>query len=128
MNAFGLLKISRYFRAQSLIVQSRLRKDQKSTASCGYYFVLLLIYLHMVGCLFFFFCLQTYNVSSTKIGILEGLNLHDYNSQYIDEIGMAKQNVISKGHWHAGNDETTPANLATVHAWVPAFDNYDGTE
>jgi len=57
LNALGLLKLSRYFRAQNLIVQSRLRKDQKAKASCCYYFFLLLIYLHMMGCLFFLTCL-----------------------------------------------------------------------
>ena len=47
----------------------------KAQASCGYYFVLLLIYLHMMGCLFFFTCLVTYRESSYKLSELEGLGL-----------------------------------------------------
>ena len=36
--------------------------------------MLLLIYLHMMGCLFFF-CLKTYEVSSTRIDIIDELGL-----------------------------------------------------
>ena len=75
LNIFGLFKLSRYFRARGLIVESRLDKDTKAKASCGFYFVLLLIYLHMVGSLFFFFCLTTYEYSSTRLGIIDELGL-----------------------------------------------------
>ena len=75
LSMLGLLKRSRYFRAQNLIIQSRLQKDSKARANCGFYFVLLLIYLHMLGCLFFFFCLQTYEHSSTRLGIIEELGI-----------------------------------------------------
>lgn len=57
LNILGLLKLSRFLRAQDLIVESRMQKDAKAQFSCCFYFVLLLIYLHMIGCLFFFFCL-----------------------------------------------------------------------
>ena len=80
LSMLGLLKLSRYFRAHTLIVQSRLQKYQKAWASFGYYFVLLLIYLHMLGCLFFFFCLQTYEVSSTRLGILSGMGMYSTNA------------------------------------------------
>ena len=73
LNALGLLKLARYFRAQDLIVQSRLRKDVKAEASCLYYFVLLVIYLHVMGCLFFLACLTTYKVSTFKIGYMQEL-------------------------------------------------------
>ena len=60
LNVFGLLKLSRYFRANGLIIESRLTKETKSKASCCFYFCLMIIYLHMVGSLFFYFCLTTY--------------------------------------------------------------------
>lgn len=76
LNILGLLKLSRYFRAQSLIVESRLQKEQKSLASCGFYFILMLIYLHMIGCMFFFFCLGTYEKSNFRLSIADELGLH----------------------------------------------------
>ena len=60
LHSFGLLKLSRYFRANGLIIESRLTKETKSKASCCFYFCLMIIYLHMVGCQFFYFCLTTY--------------------------------------------------------------------
>jgi len=125
LNILGLLKLSRYFRASTLIVQSRLQKDQKAKMSCGFFFVLLLIYLHMIGCMFFFFCLSTYEVSSTRLGILEGMGArlpnidgsYNYPISWIEEVAI----IAEDGYKARGND-------ALVYAWVPAFDNYDGTE
>ena len=37
--------------------------------------MLLLIYLHMIGSLFFFVCLSTYKESSTRIQILDELGM-----------------------------------------------------
>lgn len=42
--------------------------------------MLLLIYLHMIGCLFFFFCLQTYEISSTRLGIIDELGLRQIDA------------------------------------------------
>ena len=59
-------------------------------SSCGFYFILLLIYLHMMGCLFFFACLKTYGRSSKRIGVLDelgmredidGITVYNYNSE-----------------------------------------------
>ena len=79
---FGLLKLSRYFRANGLIIESRLTKETKSKASCCFYFCLMIIYLHMVGSLFFYFCLTTYEKSSTRLDI-------------IDELGLRKLDAIT---------------------------------
>ena len=82
LNTFGLLKLSRYFRANGLIIESRLAKETKSKASCCFYFCLMIIYLHMVGSLFFYSCLITYVKSSTRLDI-------------IDELGLRKLDTIS---------------------------------
>lgn len=52
-----------------------MRSDTKASANCVYYFVLLLIYLHVMGCLFFFACLTTYNISTMKVDMLNELNI-----------------------------------------------------
>lgn len=125
LNILGLLKLARFLRAQSLIVESRMQKDEKAQFSCCFYFVLLLIYLHMIGCLFFFFCLQTYEVSSTRLGIIDDLGLRslgangsiNYEFSWVEEISKkAEAAILVKG------------NGASLDAWVPAYDNYDGTE
>ena len=130
LNMLGLLKLSRYFRAQSLIIQSRLQKDQKAQANCGFYFVLLLIYLHMIGCLFFFFCLQTYETSSTRVGILEELGLRQVDAstslatypfpEFEDKYETAAKAVTERAE--------EMGRGSTILAWVPAYDNYDGSE
>ena len=56
-NLLGLLKTLRFLRAQDLIRQSRLKKSEKASMSCGYFFILLLIYLHIMACIFFTICL-----------------------------------------------------------------------
>jgi len=91
-------------------------KDQKSMASCGFYFILLLIYLHMVGCLYFFFCLQTYEKSTAKLDMLDQLQLRDFRPYYEEEYRSAKEAIALKGEG------------ATVHAWMSPVDNYDGKE
>ena len=132
LNALGLLKLARYFRAQDLIVQSRLRKDVKAEASCLYYFVLLVIYLHVMGCLFFLACLTTYNVSTFKLTYMEELALVEKNEtdgklyglngeeDFIAQWNQATEAVKAKQEW----DDYNPQ----IFAWVPAYDNYDGTE
>lgn len=75
LSILGLLKISRYFRAQGLIVESRLKTDRKAGMSCCFYFVLLIIYLHMMGCLFFLFCLTTYEASSFRLDVIDSIGL-----------------------------------------------------
>ena len=42
--------------------------------------MLLLIYLHMIGCLFFFFCLQTYEASSTRLSVIDELGLRQIDA------------------------------------------------
>lgn len=125
LSTLGLLKISRYFRAQGLIVESRLKTNRKAGMSCCFYFVLLIIYLHMMGCLFFLFCLTTYEGSSFRMDVIDSIGLRvaqDDGSvtypypEYEPFYTAAEEAVAKKG------------SQAYVHAWVPAFDNYDGAE
>lgn len=74
-NLLGLLKTLRFLRAQDLIRQSRLKKSEKASMSCGYFFILLLIYLHIMACIFFTICLQTYKESTDRLAILEDMEL-----------------------------------------------------
>ena len=133
LNILGLLKLSRYFRAESLIVESRMRTDSKAQSTACFYFVLLLIYLHMMGCLFFFFCLKTYEISTTRLGILGDLGLVPVPNQdfvipyikdfYTEAVAKIDEAVVAKDLPDFGSSSS-----ATILAWVPPYDNYDGTE
>ena len=84
------------------------------------------IYLHMVGSLFFYFCLTTYEKSSTRLDIIDELGLRKldtiseeyvYTFDYIEPLAeKAQAEVSSKGP------------NAQIFAWVPAYDNFDGSE
>ena len=74
-NLLGLLKTLRFLRAQDLIRQSRLKKSSKASMSCGYFFILLIIYLHIMACLFFTVCLSTYKSSTDRLKILDEMQL-----------------------------------------------------
>ena len=74
-NVLGLLKTLRFLRAQDLIRQSRLKKSHKATMSCGYFFILLIIYLHIMACLFFTVCLWTYKESTDRLKTLDNMQL-----------------------------------------------------
>ena len=79
----------------------------------------------MMGCLFFLFCLATYESSTTRIGILDGLGMRQIDpndfekyiypyKDYADEYRTAEEAIVERG--------------PSVYAWVPAYDNYDGSE
>lgn len=125
LQMLGLLKLSRYFRAQGLIIESRLPKDSKAEMNCCFYFVLLLIYLHMVGCLFFFFCLKTYEVSSTRVGIIDDLGYRVVHSNGTEAYTFSWAQALYTKAIDAVNAK---GDDVSVDAWVPAFDNYDGSE
>jgi hypothetical protein len=50
-----------------------MEKHKKSYMITVFYFLLLIIYLHIAGCLFFFFSIMTYEGSSTRMTILTDL-------------------------------------------------------
>lgn len=101
-------------------------------ARCMYYFVLLLIYLNVMGCILFFVCQQTYSVSSFKLDYLEELKIVEHdpitgklealndNQSYIDEWNTAHDAIKSIQRY--------PEHTPFILAWVPEYDGYDGEE
>ena len=85
----------------------------------------------MAGCLFFFTCLQTYRSSSTRLGILDELGLRQIDNNtgrytypfaaFQDIADTAEKAVNAKA-------EKYGRGHSNILAWVPAYDNYDGSE
>lgn len=59
----GILKVNRVLRISTLITQSNMEKGPKIMMQMLYYYMLFIIYLHLVACLWFFFIEKTYNLS-----------------------------------------------------------------
>ena len=87
LNLLGLLKTLRFLRTQDLIRQSRMKKSEKALMSCGYFFFLLIIYLHVMGCLFFLVCLITYEGSTDRLDHLDELGFRYPCQQEEAQIG-----------------------------------------
>ena len=60
LNIIGIAKVNRVLRIQTLIQRSNMLKGSKILGEMGYYYLLFIIYLHVVACLWFFFIEQTY--------------------------------------------------------------------
>ena len=71
----GLFKMAKIMRIQKLNTTSSLHKDTKALISFFYYTLLLVIYLHLTGCLLFYFYLKTYEISTDYLSILADLNI-----------------------------------------------------
>ena len=56
----GILKVNRFLRVSTLITQSNMEKGPKIMMQMLYYYMLFIIYLHLVACLWFFFIESTY--------------------------------------------------------------------
>jgi len=63
LNMVGIMKVNRVLRISTLITQSNMEKGPKIMMQMLYYYMLFIIYLHLVACLWFFFCEQTYLLS-----------------------------------------------------------------
>lgn len=59
----GILKVNRVLRISTLITQSNMEKGPKILMQMLYYYMLFIIYLHLVACLWFFFIEKTYMTS-----------------------------------------------------------------
>lgn len=60
LNMIGILKVNRVLRISTLITQSNMEKGPKIMMQMLYYYMLFIIYLHVVACLWFFFIEKTY--------------------------------------------------------------------
>lgn len=133
-------------------MQSTIHQDYKSFVSFIYYSLLLVIYLHVSGCLLFYYYLATYEISTTKFGILEGLGIWSQadNGEYVYKIAdlvtenpsftdqtmidyykrvfMSKAELINVLEDHGQGIGSSGRQTNDYPAWVPAYDNYDGSE
>ena len=102
---FGIFKLNRLLRLLSIISGSNLEKGMKSGLSILFYFGLLLIYLHITGCLWFVFVYETYLISDERHAYLESIGRLD---KFVGE-----------------NEAGVPVGIS---AWIPPYDFYDGSE
>ena len=59
----GILKVNRVLRISTLVSQSNLDKGSKIAMMMLYYYMLFIIYLHLVGCMWFFVIERNYITS-----------------------------------------------------------------
>ena len=53
LNLIGILKVNRVLRIYSLINNSNMEKGPKIMLQIGYYYLLFMIYMHLVACVWF---------------------------------------------------------------------------
>ena len=146
----GLFKLAKILRIQKLNTTSALHKDTKALISFFYYTLFLVIYLHLTGCLLFYFYLKTYEVSTDYLSILSDLNFFTDNGDgtwnydvvesfmtnedsamgksYYIEYFKTKAELLAVKQFHDTDFGDTGYPLNSYVAWVPPFDNFDGTE
>jgi len=56
LNMVGIMKVNRVLRISTLITQSNMEKGPKIMMQMLYYYMLFIIYLHLIACMWFFFC------------------------------------------------------------------------
>ena len=94
----GILKLNRLLRLLGLISESNMEKGPKSGLTILYYFGILIIYLHITGCLWFVEIHKTYLISD------------DYHSYLV------------------GKGVTPEFEPIGITAWIPPYDFFDGSE
>jgi len=60
LNMVGILKVNRVLRISTIITQSNMEKGPKIMMQMLYYYMLFIIYLHIIACMWFLFCEKTY--------------------------------------------------------------------
>ena len=100
LQQLGILKLNRLWRMLRLISESNMEKGPKGMLTIVYYFGILLIYLHITGCLWFVQIHATYMIS-------------DERYEYL------------KNHGRESEFEGEPIG---VKAWAPPYDFFDGSE
>ncbi len=74
----GILKVNRVLRISTLITQSNMEKGPKILMQMLYFYMLFIIYLHLVACLWFFFIERTYQDSLTDDRYQPWIPPYDY--------------------------------------------------
>lgn len=74
----GILKVNRVLRISTLVKESNMDKGNKSMLMMLYYYFLFIIYLHLVGCLWFFFIEKTYIESQENSRYQPWIPPYDY--------------------------------------------------
>ena len=74
----GILKVNRVLRISTLITQSNMEKGPKIMMQMLYYYMLFIIYLHLVACLWFFFIEKTYMTSLEDDRYVHWVPPYDY--------------------------------------------------
>ena len=78
LNIVGILKVNRVLRISTLVKESNMDKAFKSLCMMGYYYFLFIIYLHLVGCMWFFFLEKTYLESKENSRYQAWIPPYDY--------------------------------------------------
>ena len=78
LSMIGILKVNRVLRISTLVKESNMDKGSKSMLMMFYYYFLFIIYLHLVGCLWFFFLEKTYEESKTNSRYQPWIPPYDY--------------------------------------------------
>jgi len=78
LSIVGILKVNRVLRISTLITQSNMEKGPKSMLQMLYYYMLFIIYLHLVACLWFLFIEQTYILSKENDRYQPWIPPYDY--------------------------------------------------
>ena len=71
LQPLGILKLNRLLRLLGIISESNMEKGPKSMLSIIYYFAILIIYLHITGCLWYVIIYSTYETSDDYFDYLQ---------------------------------------------------------
>ena len=97
LNMVGIMKVNRVLRISTLITQSNMEKGPKILMQMLYYYMLFIIYLHLVACMWFFFCESTYKLSledSRYNAWIPPYDFYDGNDNYWERYEAGDQQIF----------------------------------
>ena len=97
LNMVGIMKVNRVLRISTLITQSNMEKGPKILMQMLYYYMLFIIYLHLVASMWFFFCEQTYKLSledSRYNAWIPPYDFYDGNDNYWERYEAGDQQIF----------------------------------
>ena len=97
LNMVGIMKVNRVLRISTLITQSNMEKGPKILMQMLYYYMLFIIYLHLVASMWFFFCEQTYKQSledSRYNAWIPPYDFYDGNDNYWERYEAGDQQIF----------------------------------